>query len=324
MRLTTIGYALVAILILTVCITRQEFYSSYKCFYVARFFYAYLMPATIILPTIYLFNRWPASQHILIGTYIVLAMFIGRFLSRTLAYWMPHSQMKVWCFLAIAITCIPFVIYAHVEKYSSSTTNKSEKPKKHSISLRDKMIYTFIGFGWSVVLVYNYTFITPYLKNICIFASAVKKYNLLSGSSVFYVTQLLFLYPAAKICEKFGAAKTMVASLIYILILGLIIPFIIPTIFCLIPQILLAFFSACLFAPSLVILYQLFTNTKSVFDTVFWFTLGSSISTLCLSLGSRFGFVYHFPLAGMWVFVEIILICLIGIFGYTKNKEFII
>ncbi len=317
MRLITIGYIFIAFLILTILITGADFYVAYKSFYIARFLYSLLMYASIILPAVYLFNKYPMPQHILIGTYIILANYIARFFSHVLVTCVPHLQMKAWYSLPLIVTFISFFIYRYVEKHSSSL-NKPEMLKKHSASLKHKKICALVGAGWDIGLIYYYFFITPYLKNICIIECS----DAVGGNSIFYTAYLLFLYPAAKVCEKFGAFKTMITSLFCVLGLGFLIPFVVVShTFCLIPRILLAFFSACLLAPSLTILYQLFKNTNSLFDTIFWFALGSSISTLLISFGSRIGFSYYFPLTGAWIFAVCILACLMGVLRYSRTAK---
>ena len=85
--------------------------------------------------------------------------------------------------------------------------------------------------------------------------------------------------------------------------------------------IVFAFFLAGFVAPSFAVLHQLFKNSKNMFDVIFWFSLGSIISSLCLGVGGRVGFILNFPLAGMLIFSASTVMCLIGILTYSHASK---
>ncbi len=230
--------------------------------------------------------------------------------------------MKSFGLFTIAISSIPFFICAHLKKYSS-TVRKTEVKEKHSYALGSRAMCVFIGIGWNVGRIYHANFITPYMKNI----SIVENCSLIAGNSLFFMAQLLFLLPAASICKKFGTRKTLLVSLFSLAILGLLIPFFATTKSLLVTAILLfSLFSACLFVPILTILYGIFKNTKNLFETLFWFAIGSSVSKLFFVLSCKHGFSTSHPstssTAGITVFIACITACLVGVYSVTlpKNK----
>ncbi len=320
MKLVTLGHIFVAILLVTACITGEDFYNNYQGFYLARFFYSALVHVTIILPAMYLLGRYPESQHILISTSIALAMFLGKFFAYIFSCYVPACmQTSYW--IPVAVSSLSLGIYIYIEKHSQPSLNKTVTDIKYSPPSIHKNIFgMLIGAACNAGIFYYYFFLTPYLADIII----LQNYGLIKGQSPFYTAFGLFLYPAAKICQRFGTLKIMTESLLGMLILGVSIPFMaISDLTYTVSQIIFTLFLAGLVAPSLAILYELFKNTKGMFDAIFWFSLGSATCMLCLGVGSRIGFAIHFPLLGMLIFATSIVMCLLGAFTYGHSKKFI-
>jgi multisubunit Na+/H+ antiporter MnhE subunit len=74
----------------------------------------------------------------------------------------------------------------------------------------------------------------------------------------------------------------------------------------------LGFFSACGFAPILMLLYSYYQNTKNLFATLFSFAIGVTISTLIFSIIPHFTNSLSFKFGGMVVFIVCVLLSLIG------------
>ena len=131
MRLMTAFSLCSAILMLIIVIFGKDFYVFYKCLYIVKLLSGFLIYATIILPAMYLFDRYSSSKRILIGAYIMLAYFFSRFVSYAIAYYNPVIDTKFFSFIAIALSCIPFFIYAYLKKLPSAG-RKIELTKKYS------------------------------------------------------------------------------------------------------------------------------------------------------------------------------------------------
>ncbi|MEI7494042.1 MAG: hypothetical protein WCJ92_05540 [Alphaproteobacteria bacterium] len=231
--------------------------------------------------------------------------------------------MKFVSFSVIALSCIPFFIYAYLKKRSSSVS-KTELTKKYSSTLGSRAICMSAGVGWNVGRIYHSFFLNPYMNNI----SIVETSSLIMGNSLFFTAQFLFLLPAAVICKKIGTYKTLFVSLFSLAILAFLIPFFATTKSLLIASItLLALFSACLFVPILTILYEVFKNAKGMFETLFWFAIGSSVSKLFFILSCRHGFaaaksLTSQPTAGIAAFSICIALCFAGVYysQFLKKK----
>jgi hypothetical protein len=304
-----------SILILIIVNLGGDFSVSYNPLYLVKFLSTCLLYATMILPAMYLFDRYSSSKRILIGACIMLAYFLSRFVSYALAYYKPITDTKFFSFLAIALSCIPFFIYAHLKKRSSPVC-KTELTKKYSYTSGSRAICILVGVGWNVGRLYYSHFISPYMKNIFI----VENTGLILGNSLFFTAQLLFLLPAASVCKKYGTYQTLFVSLFSLAILGFLIPIFATTKSLLIASVtLFSFFSACLFIPILTILYEVFKSTKSLFETLFLFAIGSAVSKLFFILSCKHGFaagksLISHPTAGISAFSVCIALCFVGIY----------
>ncbi len=309
MRFISFIYLAAVFLVLIVLVRGQDFYSSYQTLYCACFLTSLPFYALTILSAMYLFERHPPSQHILIGTSILFAIFSARFLFRLLMNTVPHEHIKFACVFAGIITCLSLFIYAYVERHSVQSLPYARTIQKpSSFSFVQKLNCAFIATGWNLGFSYHYYFLAPYMKNIYVI-----NYYRIGGTSICYVAQLLSLLPSVAICKKFGVLKTLTVSLMCMLVLGTSIPFMSLTnesFFLL--QCVLGFFSAGVFAPILMLLYSYYQNTKNLFATTFWFAVGATISTLIFSFVHYFTKSLNFTFGGMLVLIVCVLLCLIG------------
>jgi hypothetical protein len=228
--------------------------------------------------------------------------------------------MYVWCWLPVAGSVLSLGLYAYVGKYLSPSVKKKQAILKYSTpSMHEKILGMLIGVAGTAGIYYPHFFITPYLRDIVVLQDFTLKTQYL-----FYIAFGLFLLPAAKVCQKFCAPKIMTVSLWWMLILGVSFPFLpFSNQGFTVSLIVFAFFLAGFVTPSLAVLHQLFKNAKNLFDIIFWFSLGSIISAMCLGVGGRIGFILNFPLTGMLIFSASIVMCLIGIITYNNSKSFV-
>ena len=157
-----------SILILIIINFGEDFYIIYKSLYFLRLLRGCLPYATVILPAMYLFDRYSSSKRILAGTCIMLAYFLSRFVSSyAQVCYKPITDTKFFGFIGIALGCITFFIYAYLKKHSSSEF-KTEPTKKYSYTLGSRAICMLVGVGWNVGRIYHSYFITPYMKDIAV------------------------------------------------------------------------------------------------------------------------------------------------------------
>ena len=202
-----------ATLILKIVNFGGDFYIIYKPLYFLKLLSGCLPYATAFLPAMYLFDRYSSSKRILVGACIMLAYFSSRFVSSyALVCYKPITDTKFYSFIAIALGCITFFIYAYLKKHSSSVF-KTEPTKKYSYTLGSRAICMLVGVGWNVGRIYYSYFMSPYMKDIAIIENSA----LILGNSLFFTVQLLFLLPAASICKKYGTYQTLLMSLFYLL-----------------------------------------------------------------------------------------------------------
>ena len=314
MRSITLIFLVGVVLISIILFQGQSFYSSYQTLYFLCFLTSMPFYALPIISAIYLFDKHPPSQHILIGTSIIFALFSSRFVFRLFMKVMPFEQTQIGCVIATFVTCLAFLIYAYVEKHSTPTEPK--RVKKRPFSFTQKVNCIFIALGWNLGCYYNCFFIGPFMKNICV----IDRY-IFAGFTVCYLAKILFIVPAAVLCKKFGTMKVLTISLYAMLVVGLSIPFMELTknsfSFMLT---LLGFCSACTFVPILIIMYQCYQSTKNLFATLFWFAFGATISTLIFSLVAHLTKSLNFTFGGMFMFIVCVALSLIGVKATQPRK----
>jgi hypothetical protein len=305
-RFISFIYLAAVFLILVVLVRGQDFYSSYQTLYCACFLTSLPFYALTILSAMHLFDRHPSSQHIIIGTSIVFAIFSSRIIFRCLMNAVSHKYLIFSCIFTALITCLSLFIYAYVEKHSSTSHETIQKPSPFSFV--QKLNCAFIGAGWNLGFSYYHYSLDPYMKNIYV----IDHYTI-GGTSICFIAQLLGLIPAIAICKKFGVLKTFTVSLCCMLVLGTLMPFVgLTKESYLLLQCVLGFFSACGFAPILMLLYSYYQNTKNLFATLFSFAIGVTISTLIFSIIPHFTNSLGFSFGGMVVFIVCVLLSLIG------------
>jgi hypothetical protein len=308
----------IAVLIVSICVIEEDFANKYGVFFLARFLYSFSGHITIILPIIYLFKKYNEAQHILISAYIALATLLGKSLAYGFFYSGPRT-MHVWYWLPIAGSFLSLGFYVYVGKYLSSMKQTMGPLKYLAPSMYEKVLGMLIGVACNAGVYYPHFFLTPYLRDIIV----IQNYTIRT-QYLFYVVFGAFLLPAARVCQKFGALKMMTISLSWMFFLGVSIPFLpFSNQGFTISLIVFAFFLAGFVTPSFAMLYQLFKNAKDLFDIIFWFSLGSIVSALCLGVGGRIGFIFNVPLTGMLIFSASTLMCLIGIIIYKNSTRFI-
>jgi hypothetical protein len=84
------------------------------------------MPVTIVLPAIYLFNRYPESHHMRISGYIAFATFLGKFLAHALVSYIPAPHKQIWYWLPVVTSLASLGLYTYLQKYASRITKKPE------------------------------------------------------------------------------------------------------------------------------------------------------------------------------------------------------
>ena len=318
MRYICLTYLVSSFLILIVLVSGQDFYASYKMLYFIRFLTAlpyYVLP---ILSAMYLFDRYPPSQHILIAVSIIFAFFFSGLVFRLLISNFSDKYMIIYCVFAAIIPCSVFRIYTYVEKYAVQYSSHSKKIEKSSpLSFVEKLNCAFIAVGWSLSNSYGHYFLVPYAKNICI----INIYPI-GGLSMRYFGQIFGALLAIPICRKFGALKTLNVSLCCLFVFGVSIACVGLTkqIFFLAHSVF-GFLSVSVYVSILVVLYSYYYNPSNLFAVVFLFAVGASTTMLICFGVSAFLSPTDFLFAGKFVLIACGLLCFIGANATQSQKK---
>ena len=305
------SFVVLSVLCAAFCLTHELSYEINRGFYLFRFFYCFLEPAALILPSLYLLNLNDTFSHYKFSTLLTAAVFIAKSASYHLMY-LPPALMGFWYVLPLISTALSWGIYSNLAKNSTSLIATTQK--KSPMPFQLKILSTLFGAACATGVFYHHFFVSYYSVNINIVDA-----NFDLGSVVYYTLCGLFLFPAAKLCEKFGLYKTTRISLGMLFILGMNSILASPTsIMYLVQQLFFSFFSALFIAPMLV-LSRLHKKFSSFSDTMFWFMLGFSGCTVLAFYEQQIALQKGFSGISWCVYSASIFLCLIAIYKFRSH-----
>jgi hypothetical protein len=306
------SFVVLSVLCAVFCLTHEISYEINRGFYLLRFFYCFLEPAALIFPSLYLLNRSSHLNQYKLSTLLLAAVFIAKSASYHLIY-LPPALMEFWCVLPLIATALSWGIYSYLAKNSAPLTATTSK--KSPMPSQLKILSTLFGAACATGAFYHHFFVSYYSVNINIVDA-----NFDLGSVVYYTLCGLFLFPAAKLCEKFGLYKTTRISLVMLFILGMNAILASPTsTMYFVQQLLFSFFSALFIAPILVVLHRLYKSCLRFSDTMFWFMLGFSGCTVLAFCEQQLAKQKGFSGIGWCVYSASIFLCLIAIHKFRSN-----
>ncbi len=308
-------FIFLSVLCAAFCLTNELSYELNRGFYFLRFFYSFLEPAALILPGLYLLNLNSNLNHYKISAFLIGAVFIAKAASYHLIY-LPPAFMKILCIFPLIATSLSWIIYRHLK--NNSSPEKIVISKKSPMPFQIKILCALFGAACSTGLFYHHFFVSYYFLNVNVMDA---RFDL--GGVLYYTLCGLFLFPAAKLCEKFELYKTTCISLGMLFILGLNFVFSVPTpMMYLTQQILFSFFSALFIAPILAVLYRFYNTHRSIYDSMLWFVLGFSVCTMLAFFEQRIAFQKGFSGIGWCVYSASVFLCLIAIYKLRLDTIF--
>ncbi len=306
------SFIVVSVLCAAFCLTHELGYEINLGLYLFRFFYCFLEPAALILPSLYLLNFNDTFSHYKFSMLLIAAVFIAKSASHHLMY-LPPALIRFWYILPLISTALSWGIYSNLAKNSTSLTATTQK--KSPMPFQLKILSTLFGAACATGVFYHHFFVSYYSVNINIVDA---RFDL--GSVVYYTLCGLFLFPAAKLCEKFGLYNTTRISLGMLFILGINSIFASPTsIMYLVQQVLFSFFSALFIAPMLIVLHRLYKSCLRFSDTMFWFMLGFSGCTVLAFYEQQIALQKRFSGIGWCVYSASIFLCLIVTYKFRSH-----
>lgn len=305
------NFVFLTLLCAVFCFTHEFSHEMDTGLYIIRFLYCFLEPAALILPSLYLLNRRPQNQYKL-SALLIGAVFVAKSASYHLMY-LPPALMKFWYLVPLITTSLSWAIYCHLEKHSES----EKAPASNSLPMpfQKKVLNSLFGAACATGAFYHHFFVNYYSVNINIVDA---RFDL--GSVMYYTLCGFFLFPAAKLSERFGLYKTARISLGMLFLLGMNSILASPTsTMYAVQQLLFSFFSALFIAPMMVVLHRLYKKYSSFSDTMFWFMLGFSLCTVLAFFEQQLGFQKGFKGIGWCVYSASIFLCLIAIYKFRTD-----
>lgn len=309
MRIISEVYVLVTFLAFLFSLSSLNHFKLQEGSYFITFCYAFLMPASLILPSFYLFTVNPLVQHIKVSTKLTfIIVSVGLF-----AYLFSYFFIKFWYLVPFGASICSFFCYRYLENFFPSVD--LAEPENEILSTSQRIFAFLLGSAFSTYLVHHDQFFLSHITEYMFAKSLVDKYS----EFIYFLPFWVLILPGARSYKNFGTLPTLhfsLASLFILIVYGIFVNDIGTTIY-VIHQVLFSF-SAALFAiPCLAILYELFKRAKNNLNIISWFTAGFSFSVFFSLARSKIEIYFQFLDASVYLFFIINIICLLGLFAYN-------
>ncbi len=291
-KIIVTGYVVTTCLLYLCCLYIINFYTIKPVIVLIACFNVFLFPATFMFPIIYLMKNHDVSNHVRVGSLVILSALLGHELSYiTLNYIVGYNlQIMSGIFFCCSLLC-GLVYYLgkaailSLEKHVTQTQKNQLQPLPSYLA---KFLAMLIGGVCGAVVTHHYFFIAPYILNVLILKDSGHE----QAHIFFYVTIGIFSVFVFKISDYIDRSKLMILSLLGMLILTLSINiYELSSIYVyVLYQTLLALFFVGFLSPCLALIFSLFKNTQPFFNSTVWFYLGVSFSFLSgYVLSEKFG-----------------------------------
>ncbi len=325
-KILILGYIITTSLFLLYLLCVNDFYQIRPVILLLTYFNAFLLPATLILPAIYLMNVYSASSHVKISMLIILASLLGYALSCAVSIdFSPLVISSIFCGSSFLCGLIYYLNRKSIGGLGASKIREENKYHQTLPVYRAKRLAFLVGGVCGAGMTHNFFFTEPYLQNVTIVTFTSPK---ISSVIFFHLVLGVFLVFASKICDHVNLLKLMFASLVGVLLVAasLNVFGVSSTHTYILYQVLFSFFFAGFLAPSLALTFSLFENNNPFFNSIFWYYSGISFSYLAgYFLSKELGFFNHyFLLKSPFIFLGIICIIamaieLLRIRSFSKN-----
>ncbi len=293
-KVLVLGYICTTFLFFLCCLYANYTYQIRWVVLLVTYFNAFLFPATLVLPAMYLMKIYNAESHAKISMLMILASVLGYTLSSTLSIkFNPHVMSGIIC--GGSFLC-GFLYYMGKNSILGLEESHVKEPQKYSpisSGYRARILALLVGGVCGAGMTHNYFFIEPYLLNVTVVNLNRSKWGYIS----FYIALVVFLILARKVCAYVNSTKLLFRSLIGTLLVAAALNVIdVSSAHAyIIYQVTFAFFFAGFLAPSLAIVFSLFQNDRPFFNGVFWYYSGLSFSYLVgYFLSKELGIFTHY------------------------------
>ncbi len=293
-KILILGYILTSSLLFLCCSYIGDFYKIKQVVLLISMVNGFLLPASLMLPAMYLTRIYDASLHVKIGALMMICSVFGYGLSYFIFNFVVGCNIKTMGGIFLGASLLGWVAYNLYKKFIVNLVT-IDAAKADSIPIKKgsqilpgylaKSLAILIGSIYGAGMYFNYSFGEPYMLDVLM----LKKHDLSLIYLLFFIETILSLAIVSKISDYVDRATLMVLSLVGMLLVMLAISvFHVSSVgIYIVCQGLFAFFFASFIAPSLGVIFSLFKNTQLIFNGVFWFPLGASFSLLVGHFFSR-------------------------------------
>ena len=164
MRIIVIAYILLAISIVSHNFTDTVLYQDLQFLFVHRLIHAFLIPASFMLPSLFLLNYY-TSKPIMLSAYVNIGIGLGSLL--LYKYLAIVKFAKDWHNIILYASAISGAFYFLTEKFLSKGI--TDKPLTH-LKLPLSRLFLVCAFGGicGITFSYHFALVDPYVKNVMI------------------------------------------------------------------------------------------------------------------------------------------------------------
>ena len=303
MRLLVLVHILLAIAISSFNFTGTLLYEDIQFMFVHRFLHAFFIPASFMLPSLFLLNQHPKNPIILSG-YACLSIGLGTLL---IYKYLDFVQFyDGWHNVILYASVVSGVCYLFAEKLLRSTQRPppliTEKLPWHRLFL----VCTYAG-TCGISFSYHFAFVDIYVKEILMGIDYQK-----CSFAYYYYALLIAIVPVAKFVYKQGMFMPLKLATLGICLVAILMAntHTITLPFYIVEQLIFGCLAAILLVPCHALVYQLFKDRPNYFEGMFWFvtcfTLFAITPHFFLKLlGVQalpwLGILYLLPIAGLFI-----------------------
>jgi hypothetical protein len=314
MRMIVIGHILLAISISTYTFTDTVLYQDLQLLFAHRFIHAFLIPASFMLPGLFLLNHY-TNKPIMLSAYICLGIGLGAlFIYKYLAI---VKFAEGWHNVILYASLVSAICYFLAEKFIGKEI-KAEPFSSLQLPRSKLFLVCIFGGICGVTFSYHFAFVDKYIKNVLMNIECAN-----AGFSYYYHSLLASIIPVAKFIYKQDIFTPLKVSSIGVSLIATILA-ISPDVslnMYITEQIIFGFLAAVLLVPCHALVYQLFKGTHNYFEGMFWFVTSFTLFAITPHFFLKLLGVKSLPWLGLLYIIPISFLFIFALNKYEKEVK---
>lgn len=314
MRIIVIAHILLAISVSSHNFTGTVLYQDLQFLFVHRLIHAFLIPASFMLPSLFLLNHY-SDKPIMLSAYISFGIGLG-----VLALYQYLAIVKFaegWHNIMLYASVFSGICYFLAEKLLSKTSTIEPSHTVKLSLMRFLLVFAFGGIC-GITFSYHFTFVDPYIKDVLITGDCQS-----TGFAYYYYALVAAIIPVARFVYKqdiFAPLKITTLAIALAAITLAIFQQITANLY-IVEQAIFGLLAAVLFVPCHTLVYQLFKGTRNYFEGIFWFVTGFTLFAVTPHIFLKLLGVKSLPWLGLLYILPIAFLFIFALSQYEKELK---